>query len=366
MNNIKQPISSPTRTKSVTPENKKSKSSISSQEAKDLLNEADSLFKISKFKEAIKCLDKLIGFKMCQCLDCRYFFSQAFYCKGRCLRGLSRYKESINYFDKTIALNSDFVPAYNYKAFSLKVTGRTGDALKQFHLANKLNMSPTNADEFFNKALTLYGLEKYEKAILNYNKVIEMNPNDAVAYNSKGIALKVLKRFNEAFDCYNKAVEIDPNFAYALNNKGILLSSMNKKEEALECFEKAAKIDIYYADAYRNKGNVLLDLGKYDEAIKCFTNTLELDSSSMNSYMGKACGYFNLKKYKEALECYNTVIEMWPTNIEAYKYKINCLIELKKHSECLDVCNKILKLDPINDFATDTKAYLQQILKKKK
>ena len=73
--------------------------------------------------------------------------------------------------------------AHNYKGFSLKLLGKKGEASKEFEIADKLNKIPVSADQWFNKALTMFGLENYEKAIYFCDKVIEMIPDDPIAYN---------------------------------------------------------------------------------------------------------------------------------------------------------------------------------------
>lgn len=73
--------------------------------------------------------------------------------------------------------------SHNYKGFSLKVLGKKIEALKHFEIAEKLNKIPVSAEQWFNKALSMYGLEHYEKAIFFYDKVIEMIPDDPIAYN---------------------------------------------------------------------------------------------------------------------------------------------------------------------------------------
>jgi tetratricopeptide (TPR) repeat protein len=75
--------------------------------------EGESLFKLSKYPEAIKLYDKVISQKGDHV--------EALYKKGRCLRSIGKYQEAIECFDKTIKLVPNHVPAYNYKGFCLQV-----------------------------------------------------------------------------------------------------------------------------------------------------------------------------------------------------------------------------------------------------
>ena len=75
--------------------------------------EGESLFKLSKYPEAIKIYDKVISQKADHV--------EALYKKARCLRSIGRYQEAIDCFDKTIKLVPNHVAAYNYKGFCLQV-----------------------------------------------------------------------------------------------------------------------------------------------------------------------------------------------------------------------------------------------------
>ena len=52
--------------------------------------------------------------------------------------------------------------------------------------------------------------EKYEEALLFFNKALELDPNDHRIWNQKGIALRSIGRYNEAIECFNKSLELVP------------------------------------------------------------------------------------------------------------------------------------------------------------
>ena len=117
------------------------------------MKEADVLYTKSKFKEALKQYD--------QAIQSNPDHAEAYYKKACCLRGLTKYKESLEYFDAALKLDPLNLCAINYKAYSLKALSKPSEALKLFEQANRLNPDPYDLDSFFNKALSLYGLEKY-------------------------------------------------------------------------------------------------------------------------------------------------------------------------------------------------------------
>ncbi len=74
---------------------------------------------------------------------------------------LKRYEEAIQFFDKSIELDSSFSIIY------------------------------------VNKGVCLYCLNKFEESIVCFDRAIELNPNLSTAYNNKANALVNLKDFTK-------------------------------------------------------------------------------------------------------------------------------------------------------------------------
>lgn len=69
-------------------------------------------------------------------------------------------------------------------------------------------------------------MNRYEEAIIDYDKAIELNPYIAVTYNNKGVALNKCGKLAEAIKCFEQALEIDPEYTKAMENKEVTLKSM--------------------------------------------------------------------------------------------------------------------------------------------
>ena len=151
------------------------------------------------------------------------------------------YSKAIEYFDKAIDLNPNYIYAYLFKGLALCL------------------------------------LDKEEEAIQCFDKAIALNPDNALAYNNKGFALKILGKYEEAIECYDKAIALNPDNANAHYGKGIALKILGKYEEAIECYDEAIALKPDYADAHYSKGFTLEKLGNYKEAIECYDRTLAIE-----------------------------------------------------------------------------------------
>ena len=63
-------------------------------------------------------------------------------------------------------------------------------------------------DVWFDKAIALEKLGKYEKAIKHYTAILEVDMNNVIAYHNKGVALEKLGRHDEAAKCFDEEKEI--------------------------------------------------------------------------------------------------------------------------------------------------------------
>ena len=70
--------------------------------------------------------------------------------------------------------------------------------------------------------MTLSNLEKYEEAVVSYDKALQLQPNDEFAWNLRGNILSDLERYEEAIVSYDKALTLQPDFYIVWDNRGLI------------------------------------------------------------------------------------------------------------------------------------------------
>jgi tetratricopeptide (TPR) repeat protein len=106
-----------------------------------------------------------------------------------------------------------------------------------------LQIYPNFIDALNKKALTLYRLQQYDKALEKLDEAISMDSNNSHAYNLKGLALMNCNRYSEALSAFDKSIEIDSKYLAPLKNKGIVSMKIQKYNEAIDNFNNALQID---------------------------------------------------------------------------------------------------------------------------
>ena len=130
-----------------------------------------------------------------------------------------------------------------------------------------------------------------EKAISQYEKILERQPRFTQAYIALGTIYDAMGNRAEARSMYEKALEIDPNFAPAANNLAwLLLQQGDDPHGALDLAKRAAALapdDPHVADTL---GLAFIVNGMYGNAIVELRNATEKmpDNPTVHYHLGLA------------------------------------------------------------------------------
>lgn len=98
------------------------------------------------------------------------------------------------------------------------------------------------ADALYQRGFCYARQNEFEKAYIDYTRVLELKPGFLWAYISRGSALNKLKRFQEAMSDFNKALELDPENQEAYNNRGWAKKGLGDDKAACEDWKKSKKM----------------------------------------------------------------------------------------------------------------------------
>src|SRR4030095_6982098 len=204
---------------------------------------------------------------------------------GRDLAEKLRITDSIQHFDKAIAIDPNF-------------------ALAEL---NRANVSPT-AKEFFDhlkKAVTLSdkasegerlliqateaganGNPARQKELLE--KLVAAYPNDERAHFNLGGFFCGKQNFTQVISHYKKATDPPPNYSPAYNILGYAYRQNEQYPEAEAAFKKYIELIPGDPNPYDSYAELLLKMGRFDDAITQYNKALAIDPNFVNSYFGIA------------------------------------------------------------------------------
>jgi len=114
--------------------------------------------------------------------------------KGVALLNLRKYKESIVYFDKALAINPDSVDALNSKGRALLKMGNNNGSIPYFDKALAIN--PKYIYGLYGKGDALLNMGKYKESIVYFDKALAIDPTSTFALAGKKLDLAGLSKTN--------------------------------------------------------------------------------------------------------------------------------------------------------------------------
>ncbi len=121
-----------------------------------------------------------------------------------------------------------------------------------YYYNQALNTDPDYDEAYFRRALVKEKQQDIEEANQDYLAAIQINPKP-IYYNNLGINYAIQEKYNDAIIEYDKALAIDSAYAQAIFNKGIAFHHLGRWNEACKYADKALEMGLKIAEQYINE-----------------------------------------------------------------------------------------------------------------
>ena len=191
--------------------------------------------------------------------------------------------------------------------------------------------SPGSVDLYFYLGQLYYAQHEYEKAVVQFKKVLELNPQNAELLGFLGALYVEMDREDEAIDIFRKVLELDPDNHAALNSLGYIYAERGSNlEEAMKLINRALAIVPDSAAYLDSLGWVHYKQGRYPEALKFLTKADEkMHDPVIFDHIGDV--YLALRQLSEAKKYWMKSIELNP----GQKNILEKIERLEKNQEVL-------------------------------
>ena len=135
-----------------------------------------------------------------------------------------------------------------------------------------------NTQPLYFRAISYEREDQWDKAVIDFQKVLEINPEDADALNYLGYTwVDRGENLTEAFEMIEKAVELDPESGAIVDSLGWAHYKLGHYSEARKNLEKAAELTPNSATIIDHLGDVYWKLGRFREAGYQWKRAMEFD-----------------------------------------------------------------------------------------
>lgn len=196
-----------------------------------------------------------------------------------------------------------YLIAYSYYSKIKKIDNNTNFDLIIEYLKKSIEADSRNRNSYILLGKIYEDLSMYEKAREWYRKALfEDMDNTSEFYGFIANTYFNENKFDEAIIYYNRALDNNKNYISAYYNIAEIYKNKKDFDKAEKFYKKAIEISSDYIYPYYQIGNLYFDKEEYDTAIEWYKKALELEPNEemINYYIGIA--YKKLKKLKEAIE----------------------------------------------------------------
>ena len=207
----------------------------------------------------------------------------------------------------------------------------------------------------FNKANQSLKQKLYDRAIAEYDRLLDRDSNYHQAWTYRGYAFAGLQRYQEMHESCSTATIIESNAEYAWNCRGEALFHLGRNIEAIAAFDKAIAIDRTVPIFSINKSRSLKALGRNEESIATIRSAIEMleqieavqQESNIDrefaialTFLGNS--YIQNEQQQAAIDSYTRALTYVPNYFSAQIRKGIALSIAKRYDQARDEFNLIL------------------------
>ena len=160
--------------------------------------------------------------------------------RGLVHASLGEYEAAITEYDQAIALDPNYLIAYNTRGGAYMNSGNYESGIANF--SRMIELDRESALGFNNRATGYYELGDYARAIQDYDQAIRLDSGFVVAYLGRGNAYTKLRDYERALADFDRALEIDPNSGYAAASRGNTHHDLEDFESAIADYREYERL----------------------------------------------------------------------------------------------------------------------------
>ncbi|KKN44777.1 hypothetical protein LCGC14_0689650 [marine sediment metagenome] len=235
------------------------------------------------------------------------------------------FEDAIGFLEKAVELDPDFATAYGYLAGSYSWIGNIGARDEAIKKAKALSQKTTDKERFFIEARYAGFIERdREKRIGIIQQAAEKYPKEKLFHGWLGALYRYDGKYDKALEEYNKVLELDPNYGEVHNELGYLYVYMKNFKKSLEHFKKYASLNPGDANPLDSTAEAYFLMGRLDEAIAKYKEALEIKPDWLGTFLKIGYIYALKEDYPEAMKWVDKDIAIATapgTKREGYMYK---------------------------------------------
>ncbi|MFH1227454.1 MAG: tetratricopeptide repeat protein, partial [Planctomycetota bacterium] len=254
----------------------------------------------------------------------------------------NKFEEKMTFANEALKIDPDFGEAYHFigKVYTAKAAEAGWDSDEYPKLIDKayeyfteaIKTTPTLAYSYYERAvINLNIYNKLEKALDDFEKVLNYDPNSYMGWFAKGVIEDAQQKYDQAIASYTKAIDVYPDYGEAYGNRGNTYSHKGDLDKAIEDFTRLIKLDQRSWGGYNNRAIAYMDKAELesrqggnayrkliDQSIADYDEAIRINPRYIEAYANRGSAYRRKGELDKAMADYNEAIRLNPKYGGAY------------------------------------------------
>lgn len=187
-------------------------------------------------------------------------------------------------------------------------------------MRHAIRVTDKNYIAYHNLGLELMGMNRFDEAIVNFNKAIEYYPFFTAAYLNRAEILNRQGKYEEAIALIKKTLYMGPASAKTYYRLGAMYYLHGQMDNAGMAFRNALRYESKNAAAHNYLGLVYLKQCKLKPAETEFLNALDCDPGHAGAHNNLAMLYLYMGRLDNAISHFRDAISIEPSYANAHYY----------------------------------------------
>lgn len=315
-------------------------------------------------------------------------FAVGHYHLGRVLQESGKIPEAKASFERAIAVNSSFEPAYLalaslyesqhekeqavgvLKKYLQEVNPKNREIRRQLirlyvdakdyqnaikELEQLIEEDPSDLDSRLRLAIVHGERKEYDKAIEGLKLILKERPAELKVRDYLGYMYEEAKDTQKAIETYSFNIQLEPTFFEGHLHLGLLYYRLKKFPEATEHLGRAVVLNPKQPEAHIVLGLAYMQQEQFEKSVEAFREGIHHNPKSADLQFNLGSAYDKLDKFDEVEEAMEAAIKLDPHHADALNYLGYSYAERGiKIEQAIALTKQAVALKPDNGYYVDS------------
>ena len=210
------------------------------------------------------------------------------------------------------------------------------------------------AEGDFQKGISYYKQQQYEKAIAEFKQLVEANPDYENGYRILGKCYLETKNYGEAVTAFEKALELKKDTFVSHHGLGIAYYNKGNYREAIAALLKAERFvrsprDRY--EVYHARGSAYFNSGDFERAVSDLEKAVFIKRGELVDVLELGMALYQVKNHSGAESYLKQALALDPESKDAQRYLAR--IEFEQAVQSLEEGQYRKAADLLNSYVRD-------------